>query len=148
MERHVRASIIAPGWGSVNLSQFTHHWPKFGYYYREGRGESLITVECSLTLIHWLEPPFFSSWWSEPTLAVWSEGLAKSPYQTNTPSTVRLEPAIYRLQTQALTNWAILASYDLLSYWVLDSGSLVRFQVRAKPLSPGTPSWVSDDGAK
>ena len=39
----------------------------------------------------------------EPTLVFWSERLVKSPYQRNTPPTVRLEPAIYRLQIQALT---------------------------------------------
>ena len=27
----MRDSIITPGWGSVNLSQFTNHTPKFGY---------------------------------------------------------------------------------------------------------------------
>jgi len=48
-------SIIAPGWGSVNLSRFTHHPPKFGYFYRGGRGGMI------LTLIHWLGPPFFSA---------------------------------------------------------------------------------------
>jgi len=30
----------------------------------------------------------------EPTLAIWSEGPAKGPYHKNTPSVVRLEPAI------------------------------------------------------
>jgi len=34
-------------------------------------------------------------------LAIWSEGLAKGSYQTNTRVAVRLEPAIYRLQVRA-----------------------------------------------
>jgi len=36
MKHHAQASIIAPGWESVNLSKFTHYLPKFGYSYREG----------------------------------------------------------------------------------------------------------------
>ena len=51
----------------------------------------------------------FLVWWSEPTLAIWSERLAKGPYQKNTPPAVGLEPAILRLQIQAFINWAILA---------------------------------------
>jgi len=43
----------------------------------------------------------FLVWWSEPTLAIWSERLAKGPYQKNTPPAVVLEPAILRLQIQA-----------------------------------------------
>jgi len=34
MEHHVSISINAPGWGSVNLSQFTHHPATLGYSYR------------------------------------------------------------------------------------------------------------------
>ena len=34
-----------------------------------------------LTLIHGLGPPWFLVWWSEPTLAIWSERLTKGPYQ-------------------------------------------------------------------
>ena len=53
MEQHVGVSIIGPRWGSVNLSQFTHHPPisqithhppKSGYSYQGGRGGSLTTV--------------------------------------------------------------------------------------------------------
>jgi len=44
-EHHTRVSIIAPGWGSVNLSQFTHHPLELGYSYREERGGSLTTTE-------------------------------------------------------------------------------------------------------
>ena len=58
MEHHARVSIIVPGWGSINLSNFTHHPPRFGYSYWEGRARSLTTVEWFLTLIHWLGPPF------------------------------------------------------------------------------------------
>jgi len=36
MEHCVWDSIVAPGPGSVNLSQFTHHPVKHGYSYREG----------------------------------------------------------------------------------------------------------------
>jgi len=45
LKHQVRISIIAPDWGIVNLSQFTHHPPKLGYSSREGRGRSLTTVE-------------------------------------------------------------------------------------------------------
>jgi len=46
------------------------------------RRESWIFNNCgvTLTLIHWLGPPSVLPWWSEPTLATWSEGLAKDPY--------------------------------------------------------------------
>ena len=54
--------------------------------------------------------------WFKPTLAIWSEGLAKSPCQINTPSAERLEPAFYRLQIQLLTNWASLTSSMLELY--------------------------------
>ena len=33
-----------------------------------------------VTLIHWLGPPLFLLWWSEPMLAIWSERLAKGSY--------------------------------------------------------------------
>ena len=46
----------------------------------------------------------FLAWRSEPTLAIWSERLAKGPYQKNTPPAVGLEAAILRLQIQAFTN--------------------------------------------
>jgi len=41
----MRVSITAQSWKSANLSKFTHHPPKFGYSYREGRGAALTTVE-------------------------------------------------------------------------------------------------------
>jgi len=44
MEYHVRVRINAPGWGSVNPSQFTRHPLKLGYSSREGRGGSLTTM--------------------------------------------------------------------------------------------------------
>jgi len=60
----------------------------------------------------WLvKTSIFLQWLFELTLAIWNEEHAKDPYQTNTAPTVRLQPAIYRLQIQALTNWAILASW-------------------------------------
>ena len=37
-------------------------------------------------------PPLFLRWCSEATLAIWSEGLVKGPYQKNTWPTVRPEP--------------------------------------------------------
>jgi len=53
-----QVSIIATGWGSVNLSMFTYHPLKFGYSSRRERwifnNRGVI-----LTLIHWLGPPFF-----------------------------------------------------------------------------------------
>jgi len=39
-EHRVRVNIIAPGWGSVNLCQFTLHRLKLGYSSREDRGGS------------------------------------------------------------------------------------------------------------
>ena len=63
--------------------------------------------ERSLSLIHWLGSPLLPRW-SKPTLAIWSEGLATGPYQKNNPPTVRLKPAIYRLQIFFIS-WAILA---------------------------------------
>jgi len=49
-------------------------------------------------IIHWLTPPIILPWWFEPKPAIWSERLAKSPYQKNTSPAVGLEPAFYRLQ--------------------------------------------------
>ena len=62
MEHHVWVIIIAPGWGSVNLNQFTHHLPKIGYSSQEGRYGSLTTVEWSRPIFH-LGPPFLPWWW-------------------------------------------------------------------------------------
>jgi len=45
MEHHVRVSINAPEWESVNPSQFTHYPPKLGYTSLEGSGGSLTTTE-------------------------------------------------------------------------------------------------------
>jgi len=44
-EHNARVSIIAPGCGSVNLSQFARLPLRFGYYYGEGRGGSLTTLK-------------------------------------------------------------------------------------------------------
>ena len=45
-----------------------------------------------LTLtIHWLGPQLFLPWYSKATLAIWSEGLAKGPYQKHTSLAVRFE---------------------------------------------------------
>jgi len=59
-EHHMRVSIIGPGWGSVNQSQFTHHplriWLLFLRRERRifnNRGVVLILI------IHWLESPLF-----------------------------------------------------------------------------------------
>ena len=63
-----------------------------------------------LNLIRWMGcTSIILACWSEPTLAIWSERLAKGPYQKNTPPAVGLEPAILKLQIQAFTNWTILA---------------------------------------
>ena len=45
MERHMRVSIKAPSWGSVNLTQYTHDPPKLGCYSWEGRGGSWVTMQ-------------------------------------------------------------------------------------------------------
>jgi len=53
-------------------------------------------------IIHWLRPPLFLPWCFRATLAIWSERFARDPNQKNTTPTVRLEPAIYRLQVLAV----------------------------------------------
>jgi len=52
--------------------------------------------------------PYSLAGCSKATLVIWSERLAKSPYQKNTPPAVKPEPAIHRLQIRAFINWAIL----------------------------------------
>jgi len=61
--------------------------------------------------IHWSGPLSFRGVPNPRYVAIWSERLAKGPYQKNTPSSVGLEPAIPRKQIQAFTNWAILATF-------------------------------------
>jgi len=68
----MRVSIIAPGWGSVNLSKFTHHPTRFGYSYREGRGGPWNDFDPNPLVTF-----FFLVWGSEPTLAIWSERFAR-----------------------------------------------------------------------
>ena len=101
--------------GSVNLNPFTHHPPGFGYSY-------LIFNNCGM-----ISDPYrlvgasilFSVVISEPMLAIWSEGLAKCPHRKNTARTVRLAPAIYRLQIPAplLPHCLNFPSYE--GSWVL-----------------------------
>jgi len=104
MEHHVWVSTIAPGWG---VSQ-----PKSVYISPAHKPDNTSPAETRLLLsrrerwifnnrgviltliIHWLGPPLFLPRCSEAKLAIWSERLAKGPYQTNTPPTVRLKPAI------------------------------------------------------
>ena len=52
----------------------------------------------TLTRTHCLGPPLFLLRGSEATLAIWSERLAKGPYKKTTPSAVRFEPTMHRLQ--------------------------------------------------
>jgi len=75
-------------------------------------------------------PLIFLVWWSEPTLAIWSERLAKGPYRKNTPPAVGLESAILRLQIQAFTNWAILAP----SFYIRFHGNQRSYLVKWKPM--------------
>jgi len=70
-EHHMRDSNIAPGWGSVNLSQFTHNPLDIGYSYREGKGGSLTTLEWP-----W---PFSTGWDLHFTRLIGSQS-SNSPY--------------------------------------------------------------------
>jgi len=95
----VWVNINAPGWGSVSKSPAETPLLLL-------KRERYIFNNCGMILalfIHWLGPPFLP-WCSEAMLAIWSERLAKGPYQKNTPLAVGLEPVIYRLQIQALIN--------------------------------------------
>jgi len=111
MEHHMRVNIIGPDWGSVNLSQ--HHPAEIRLL--SLRRERWLSDSCGI-----ISDPYplvgtsiFLPWWSEPTLAIRSEGLAKGPNQKNTRPAARLKPTIYKLQlTQALTNWDILSWLD------------------------------------
>jgi len=97
----MQISINAPGWGSVDLSRFTHY-PSETWLFLSQR-ERWIIDNCGVILtviIHWLGPPLFLPRCSEPTLAIWSERLAKTPYQKNTMPTLGLVSVIYRLQIQ------------------------------------------------
>jgi len=99
-----------PGCGWVSLSFFhTLHWPRIGLIL--SRRERRIFDNCGviLTLIHCFGPPLFTLW-SESTLVIWSQGLAKRPYQKNTLSAVRPEPVIsIDCEPRLFTNRAILA---------------------------------------
>ena len=90
MGHHVRVSSIAPGWGSVNLSQCTHHPPKLGYSSRERRGGSLTTTGWDL---------HFCPWWSEPRLAIWVRDLLEG--YTRKTSRRQWGSVLWRVQTQA-----------------------------------------------
>ena len=46
-------------------------------------------------------PPLFLPRCSKPTLAIWSERLAKGLYQKNIPMAVRLKPVVHVSQIQA-----------------------------------------------
>ena len=75
MEHHVWVSKNAPGWGSVNLSQITHHPSKLGYSSREGRGRSQQPRGVILTrIILPLFLPFCSeviyTWWVTSEYAI------------------------------------------------------------------------------
>jgi len=108
---HRRNTIIAPGWASVNPSQFPHHLPKFGYILLSRRERWIFNNRGMISDLNPLVGnSIFLPWWSELGLAIWSQELATGPYQKNTPPAAGLVPAIYRLQMQALPNWTILAS--------------------------------------
>ena len=109
-EHHVRVSIITPDWGSVNLSVSASpaETPLLSL-----RKERRICKYCGVivTLIRLLKPPLFLLWWSEATLAIWNDRLAKDLFQPIIPPTVKLEPATQRLQIQAF--WSIELSCPL-----------------------------------
>jgi len=80
----VRVSINAPGWGSVNPSQFAHHPSKLIEKDREV--ELVSDLDPNYLLVG---PPIFLLWRFEATLAIW-RGL----YQKNTLPAVGLKPVI------------------------------------------------------
>ena len=108
--------------GSVSLSQFTHHLPRIQLVFSRRERWIFNNHGVILTQIHWLEPPLFLTVCFEPTIAIWSEGLAKGPYQKNARPPVRLEPVIYRLQIQAFyqltyPGYCYFSIYSLLLCW-------------------------------
>jgi len=61
-------------------------WVKYQFFYQLWlctRTERVLTLFTGWDL-------HFLMWWSEPTLAIWNEGLARGPYQKNTPPSMRL----------------------------------------------------------
>jgi len=93
--------MVLGGWGSVNLSHLLLLTK------RERWSGALLQPWSNFDPNPLVGTSILLARWSEPTLAIWSERLAKGPYQKNTTPAVRLEPAILRLQIQAFTNWAI-----------------------------------------
>jgi len=94
--------IVLGGWGSVSLSQFFTSRDEIRLLLTRRERWIFNIPGVILTLItHWLGPPLCLPWCSKTTLAIWSERLAKDPYQKNTLSSVRLKPAILRRQIQA-----------------------------------------------
>jgi len=87
---------------SVNLSYlFTYHPPRIWLLLT--RRERWIFDSCGVIftlIIHWSGPLLLLPWFFEPTLAIWSDRLAKNPYQKHTPPAVRLEPAILIMQVE------------------------------------------------
>jgi len=83
MEHHMRVSIVAPGWGSVNLSLHITETRLF-----LTKRERWISNNRGVTLIHWLGPPSF-------TLVIRTRvsNLEWGPYQKNASPAARLEPA-------------------------------------------------------
>ena len=67
-EHHMKVSVIAPGWRSLTLSQFTSHTEILLLFSRRERwifnNRGVI-----LTLIHWLGLPFFNV----AMLGIWSD---------------------------------------------------------------------------
>jgi len=72
MEHCMQGSIEAPGWGSVNRSQFTHHPSRLQLHLTRIERWILYNGGVILSLIHWLGPPLFLPWHSEAMVAIWS----------------------------------------------------------------------------
>jgi len=138
-EHLVWVCIKAPGWGSVNQSQFTHHSSRFGYSYRGRGGGSLTTMGWFLTLSTGWDPHILL-WWPQLALATWNEGPIpeKTPrrqWGSNTRS-IDCEPRLF-------TNRAIRTSG---SYPVateqFNGDDVFRISLDVNPVSLGhLPRW-------
>jgi len=138
------------GWGSVSLSHLlTRHPPTIRLLLMRRERCIFDSRGVILTLIiHWLRPPLFLPQRSEPTLAIWSERLAKSPYQENNRPAMRLEPVINKLLLPIDLSWprtwvdrsliqAMLIHAVMIRWWAVSNTS--------KTLSPCLDHYVSRD---
>jgi len=89
--------------GSVNRSiYFTHYTAKPRCSSRKGRGGFLTIVEWSWSLSTGWDLHFLL-WYSEATLAIWSERLAKDPYEEK-----HLPGSVQKLTLKGCTNLLLM----------------------------------------